>query len=98
MRTNTGVAALVTGSVDFTTAGGSTMRAAVNGAPIKMVLNANKKAIFGFSRRKIFSAVEDLRGKIIGVGLGESIGRSLCTERDYSPRWCDVASISSKPR
>ena len=44
MRTNTGIAALVTGSVDFTTAGGSAMRAAANGAPIKMVLNGNKKA------------------------------------------------------
>ena len=44
MRTNTGIAALVTGSVDFTTAGGSAMRAAANGAPIKMVLNVNKRA------------------------------------------------------
>src|SRR5690348_6333481 len=44
MRTNTGIAALVTGSVDFTTAGGSALRAAVNGAPVKMILNVNKKA------------------------------------------------------
>jgi ABC-type nitrate/sulfonate/bicarbonate transport system substrate-binding protein len=44
MRTNTGIAALVTGSIDFTTAGGSAMRAAVNGAPIKMILNVNKRA------------------------------------------------------
>jgi ABC-type nitrate/sulfonate/bicarbonate transport system substrate-binding protein len=43
MRTNTGIAALVTGSIDFTTAGGSAMRAAVNGAPLKMVLNITKK-------------------------------------------------------
>ncbi len=56
MRTNTGIAALVTGSIDFTTAGGSAMRAAVNGAPIKMILNVNKKADCGSSRRKIFSA------------------------------------------
>src|SRR5207344_2368472 len=44
MRTNTGIAALVTGAIDFTTAGGSAMRAAVNGAPVKMILNVNKKA------------------------------------------------------
>ena len=44
MRTNTGVAALATGSIDFTTAGGSALRAAVNGAPLKMVLNITKKA------------------------------------------------------
>ena len=56
MRTNTGIAALVTGSVDFTTAGGSAMRAAVNGAPVKMILNVNKKADLWIVAQKIFSA------------------------------------------
>ncbi len=68
MRTNTGVAALVTGSVDFTTAAGSALRAAVNGAPIKMVLNVNKKADLWILAQKGIRRVEDLRGKIIGVG------------------------------
>jgi NitT/TauT family transport system substrate-binding protein len=68
MRTNTGVAALVTGSVDFTTAGGSAMRAAVNGAPIKMILNVNKKADLWILGQKNMQRIEDLRGKIIGVG------------------------------
>ena len=68
MRTNTGIAALVTGSVDFTTAGGSAMRAAVNGAPLKMVLNVNKKADLWIVAQKGIQRVEDLRGKIIGVG------------------------------
>lgn len=68
MRTNTGIAALVTGSVDFTTAGGSAMRAAVNGAPLKMVLNVNKKADLWILAQKNFQRVEELRGKMIGVG------------------------------
>jgi len=68
MRTNTGIAALVTGSVDFTTAGGSAMRAAINGAPIKMVLNVNKKADLWILAQKSIQRVEDLRGKMIGVG------------------------------
>ncbi|HEY7221439.1 MAG TPA: ABC transporter substrate-binding protein [Candidatus Binatia bacterium] len=68
MRTNTGVAALVTGSVDFTTAGGSAMRAAVNGAPLKMVLNVNKKADLWILAQKNIQRVEELRGKMIGVG------------------------------
>ena len=68
MRTNTGIAALVTGSVDFTTAGGSAMRAAVNGAPLKMVLNVNKKADLWILAQKGIQRVEDLRGKMIGVG------------------------------
>jgi NitT/TauT family transport system substrate-binding protein len=68
MRTNTGIAALVTGSVDFTTAGGSAMRAAVNGAPVKMILNVNKKADLWIVAQKNIQRVEDLRGKMIGVG------------------------------
>jgi NitT/TauT family transport system substrate-binding protein len=62
------VTALVTGSVDFTTAGGSAMRAAVNGAPLKMVLNIAKKADLWIMTQKQIQRVEDLRGKMIGVG------------------------------
>ena len=68
MRTNVGIAALVTGSIDFTTAGGSAMRAAVNGAPLKMVLNTSKKADLWILSQKNIQRVEDLRGKMIGVG------------------------------
>jgi ABC-type nitrate/sulfonate/bicarbonate transport system substrate-binding protein len=68
MRTNTGVAALVTGSIDFTTAGGSAMRAAVNGAPLKMVLNVTKKSDLWILSQQSIQRVEDLRGKMIGVG------------------------------
>jgi NitT/TauT family transport system substrate-binding protein len=68
MRTNTGVTALVTGSVDFTTAGGSALRAAVNGAPLKMILNITKKADLWIVAQKQIQRVEDLRGKMIGVG------------------------------
>ncbi len=68
MRTNTGIAALVTGSIDFTTAGGSAMRAAVNGAPLKMILNITKKADLWIMAQKNIQRVEDLRGKMIGVG------------------------------
>ena len=68
MRTNTGIAALVTGSVDFTTAGGSAMRAAVNGAPLKMMLNVNKKADLWILAQKHIQRIEELRGKMIGVG------------------------------
>src|SRR5246127_2147184 len=68
MRTNTGIAALVTGSIDFTTAGGSAMRAAVNGAPLKMVLNITKKPDLWILAQKSIQRPEDLRGKVIGVG------------------------------
>lgn len=68
MRTNTGIAALVTGAIDFTTAGGSAMRAAVNGAPLKLILNITKKADLWIVAQKSIQRVEDLRGKMIGVG------------------------------
>jgi ABC-type nitrate/sulfonate/bicarbonate transport system substrate-binding protein len=68
MRTNVGIAALVTGSIDFTTAGGSAMRAAVNGAPLKMILNITKKADLWILAQKNIQRVEELRGKMIGVG------------------------------
>src|SRR5262245_46882139 len=68
MRTNVGIAALVTGSIDFTTAGGSAMRAAVNGSPRKIVLNITKKADLWVLSQKNIHRVEDLRGKMIGVG------------------------------
>jgi len=68
MRTNTGIAALVTGVIDFTTAGGSAMRAGVNGAPLKMILNITKKADLWILAQKNIQRVEELRGRIIGVG------------------------------
>jgi NitT/TauT family transport system substrate-binding protein len=44
------------------------MRAAVNGAPLRMVLNTNKKADLWILSQKNIQRVEDLRGKMVGVG------------------------------
>ena len=44
------------------------MRAAVNGAPLKMILNITKKADLWIMAQKNLQRVEDLRGKMIGVG------------------------------
>jgi len=68
MRTNVGILALTTGSVDYTTAGGSALRAAVNGAPLKMVANTNNKADLWIMGQRDLRRIEDLRGKIVGVG------------------------------
>ncbi|HEY1269984.1 MAG TPA: ABC transporter substrate-binding protein [Candidatus Binatia bacterium] len=68
MRTNVGILALTTGSVDYTTAGGSAMRAAANGAPLKMVANTNNKADLWIIGQKDLHRIEDLKGKIVGVG------------------------------
>ena len=68
MRTNVGILALTTGSIDYTTAGGSALRAAVNGAPLKMVANTNNKADLWIVGQKDLRRIEDLKGKIVGVG------------------------------
>lgn len=68
MRTNVGILALTTGSIDYTTAGGSALRAAVNGAPLKMVANTNNKADLWVIGQKDLRRIEDLKGKIVGVG------------------------------
>jgi NitT/TauT family transport system substrate-binding protein len=68
MRTNVGILALTTGSIDYTTAGGSALRAAVNGAPLKMVANTNNKADLWVVGQKDLRRIEDLKGKIVGVG------------------------------
>jgi NitT/TauT family transport system substrate-binding protein len=68
MRTNVGILALTTGSVDYTTAGGSALRAAVNGAPLKMVANTNNKADLWIIGQKDLRRIDDLKGKIVGVG------------------------------
>jgi NitT/TauT family transport system substrate-binding protein len=68
MRTNVGILALTTGSIDYTTAGGSALRAAVNGAPLKMVANTNNKADLWLVGQKDLRRIEDLKGKIVGVG------------------------------
>jgi len=68
MRTNVGILALTTGSIDYATAGGSALRAAVNGAPLKMVANTNNKADLWLVGQKDLRRIEDLKGKIVGVG------------------------------
>ena len=68
MRTNVGILALTTGSIDYTTAGGSALRAALNGAPLKVVANTNNKADLWIVGQKDLRRIEDLKGKIVGVG------------------------------
>ena len=68
MRTNVGILALTTGSIDYTTTGGSALRAALNGAPLKVVANTNNKADLWIVGQKDLRRIEDLKGKIVGVG------------------------------
>jgi len=68
MRTDVGVAALVAGDIQYVTGIGVAMRAAVKGAPLKVIAVLNDKADLWIMGRKDIPRVEQLRGKIVGVG------------------------------
>src|SRR4029434_453584 len=79
-----GIAALVSGDVDFSGAGGSGLRAAVKGAPLKAIMYQTERPTWYLIVHPTISQVSDLRGKKIGVALlGDSEDRftTLFVER-----------------
>lgn len=63
-----GIAALVSGDVDYCGAGGSGMRAALKGAPIKAIMFQTEKVTWYLVTRAEIAKVSDLRGKKVAVG------------------------------
>lgn len=73
-----GIAALVSGDVDFSGAGGSGLRAAVRGAPLKAIFYQTEKPTWYLVVHPSISAGADLKGKKIGVALlGDSEDRFI---------------------
>src|SRR5262249_4175869 len=64
----TAIAALVSGNVDYSGAGGSGMRAAVRGAPIKAVMFQTEKVTWYLQGGPDIFRITDLKGKRIAVG------------------------------
>jgi ABC-type nitrate/sulfonate/bicarbonate transport system substrate-binding protein len=64
----TAIAALVSGNVGYSGAGGSGMRAAVHGAPIKAVMFQTEKVTWYLQGAPDISRITDLKGKRIAVG------------------------------
>jgi NitT/TauT family transport system substrate-binding protein len=70
------IAALVSGDVDFSGAGGSGLRAAAKGAELKAILYQTEKVTWYFVVHPSIKQVSDLKGKKIAVGLiGDSEDR-----------------------
>lgn len=63
-----GIAALLSGEVDYSGAGGSGMRAATKGAPIKAIMFQTERVTFYLVTEPGITKVTDLRGKKIAVG------------------------------
>src|SRR5437870_4156364 len=64
----TAIAALVSGNVDYSGAGGSGMRAALRGAPIKAIMFQTEKVTWYLQGGPDIVRITDLKGKRIAVG------------------------------
>jgi len=70
------IAALVSGDVDYSGAGGSGLRAAVKGAPLKAILYQTEKVTWYFVTHPSIAKISELKGKKVGVTLiGDSEDR-----------------------
>lgn len=67
IRGAVGMQALLGGSVDFTSASGSTIAAAVRGIPVKLVFIASAKPQFDMVAQKDIRSIADLKGKFLGI-------------------------------
>jgi NitT/TauT family transport system substrate-binding protein len=65
---STAIAALVSGNVDFSGAGGTGMRAALRGAPIKAVMFQTEKVTWYLLAAADIQKISDLKGKRVAVG------------------------------
>src|ERR687896_2293629 len=61
------IAALLSGDVDFSGAGGSGMRAAIKGAPVKGIMFQADKVTFYLVADPSIKNASDLKGKIIAI-------------------------------
>jgi ABC-type nitrate/sulfonate/bicarbonate transport system substrate-binding protein len=59
--------ALLGGSVDYTSASGSTIAAAVRGLPVKLVFVSSAKPQFDLISQPAIKSIQDLKGKVIGI-------------------------------
>jgi len=64
----TAIAAIVSGDVDYSGAGGSGMRAALRGAPIKAVMFQTEKVTWYLLAAADIQKITDLKGKRVAVG------------------------------
>lgn len=65
---STAIAALVSGNVDYSGAGGTGMRAALRGAPIKAIMFQTEKVTWYLLAAGEIQKIADLRGKRVAVG------------------------------
>jgi NitT/TauT family transport system substrate-binding protein len=76
MKPQIAMQALIAGDVGYTTALGSTIRAAFRNVPLRVVMTIADKPLFALIARQGISSVEELKGKLLGIS---SFGASTDT-------------------
>src|SRR5688572_16716532 len=76
MKPQIAMQALIAGDVGYTTALGSTIRAAIRGVPVRVVMTIADKPLFALITRPEITTVEELKGKLLGIS---SFGASTDT-------------------
>jgi ABC-type nitrate/sulfonate/bicarbonate transport system substrate-binding protein len=76
MKPQVAMQALIAGDVGYTTALGSTIRAAFRNVPLRVVMTIADKPLFALIARPGISSVEELKGKLLGIS---SFGASTDT-------------------
>jgi NitT/TauT family transport system substrate-binding protein len=76
MKPQVALQAVVTGDAGYTTTLGSTIRAAIRGLPVRVVMTICEKPLFALIAGQKIKSVEDLKGKIVGIS---SFGASTDT-------------------
>ena len=76
MKPQIAMQALIAGDVDYTTALGSTIRAALRNVPLRIVMTIADKPLFALIARRGINSIEELKGKLLGIS---SFGASTDT-------------------
>lgn len=89
IRGSVGMQALIGGSVDYASAAGSIIAAAVRGAPVRLVLVVNSKPQFDFVGRPDIKSVQQLKGKVVGIssrgGAVDLLTQLILTHHGVTP-------------
>lgn len=102
IRGAVGMQALLGGSVDYTSASGSTIAAAVRGLPVKLVFISSSKPQFELMSQSQIKSVQDLKGKIVGIssrgGSNDLLLQMILQKNGLAPNKDPSRRSSSVPR
>ena len=89
MRANTGIAAMIAGDIDYTTASSSALRAGLQGLPVKILMFYVQRPYHGIVAQKGIKSIQQLRGKTIAtsadLGAAYYVPRAILEHHGINP-------------